>query len=143
VRAVITEEQQVDAYPPASMENGQATIEEAPYANLPQTRTDLPPGYPFDPYTDPNEKVARTLGNDNMKLGPAITLKVMAGDKFNLRVRSWYKSYGATPGTPVNPLEDLVVALCEELEISVEAMAVQTAQNYKIVVLFIQGHLSF
>lgn len=38
-------------------------------------------------------------------------LKVMAGDKFNLRVNSWYKTYGASPGTPVSPLNDLIDAL--------------------------------
>ena len=37
-------------------------------------------------------------------------LKVMAGDKFNLRVSSWWSS-GNTPGTPVNPLNDIVSAL--------------------------------
>lgn len=35
----------------------------------------------------------------------------MAGDKFNLRVNSWYKTYGASPGTPVSPLNDLIDAL--------------------------------
>jgi RHS repeat-associated protein len=34
----------------------------------------------------------------------------MAGDKFNLTVNSWWNS-GATPGTPVSPLNDLVNAL--------------------------------
>lgn len=38
-------------------------------------------------------------------------LKVMAGDMFNLRVSSWYKTNGAAPGTPVSPLTDIVTAL--------------------------------
>jgi len=37
-------------------------------------------------------------------------LKVMAGDKFNLFVKSWWNS-GNTPGTPVSPLNDLLSAM--------------------------------
>ncbi|MBL7732001.1 MAG: hypothetical protein JNM88_12545, partial [Chitinophagaceae bacterium] len=110
VRMVLTEEQKTDAYPAASMETAQATTEEALYANLPQTRTNKPAGYPTDTYTNPNDKVAKVRG-DGSKIGPAIPLKVMAGDKFNLRVNSWYKLNGATPGTPVNPLNDLIAAM--------------------------------
>ncbi|MDZ4796384.1 MAG: RHS repeat-associated core domain-containing protein [Bacteroidota bacterium] len=92
------------------METAQATTEEALYANLPQTREDKPAGYPTDTYTNPNDKVAKANGSGN-KIGPAIVLKVMAGDKFNIRVNSWYKTYGASPGTPVSPLNDLLSAL--------------------------------
>ncbi|MGC4016372.1 MAG: hypothetical protein QM755_17900 [Luteolibacter sp.] len=38
-------------------------------------------------------------------------MKVMAGDAFNIRVSSWYKLNGVSPGTPANPLSDLVTAL--------------------------------
>jgi YD repeat-containing protein len=89
VRMMLTEEQKTDAYPAASMETTNATVEEAVYANLPATREDLPAGYPYDSYIQPNNKVAKTSGAGN-KIGPSITLKVMAGDKFNLRVSSWY-----------------------------------------------------
>jgi hypothetical protein len=34
----------------------------------------------------------------------------MAGDKFNIRVSSWWNS-GSTPGTPADPLTDFVNAL--------------------------------
>ncbi|MDP4264022.1 MAG: colicin E3/pyocin S6 family cytotoxin [Bacteroidota bacterium] len=54
--------------------------------------------------------MAKTNGGGN-KIGPAIVLKVMAGDQFNLRVSSWYKKNGVTPGTPNNPLTDLINAL--------------------------------
>ena len=30
---------------------------------------------------------------DDKKIGPAIVLKVMSGDKFNLRVSSWYNQF--------------------------------------------------
>jgi hypothetical protein len=80
------------------------------YAHLPQTRENKPAGYPDDPYTNPNDKVAKTSGSGN-KIGPAIVLKVMAGDKFNIRVNSWYKTNGASPGTPVSPLNELLSAM--------------------------------
>ncbi len=110
IRVVITDDIKVDKYPPASMETAQAATEEAIYANLPQTRSQIPPGYPTDTYTSPNNYVAKVSGSGN-RIGPSITLKVMAGDKFNLRVTSWYKLNGATPGNPVNPLPDLIAAL--------------------------------
>lgn len=109
VRMVLTEEQKTDAYPPASMETAQATTEEQLYANLPATRVSKPAGYPTDTYTNPNDKVAKTSGGGN-KIGPAITLKVMAGDKLNIRVSSWYKTYGAYPQAP-NPITELGNAL--------------------------------
>jgi hypothetical protein len=66
-------------------------------------------GYPTDPYTNPNNFIQKLNGN-GVKVGIGIVLKVMAGDKFNLRVSSWWSS-GNTPGTPVNPLNDVVAAL--------------------------------
>ncbi len=88
----------------------QATTEEALYKNLSSTREDKPNGYPTDNYTNPNDKVAKTNGSGN-KTGPAIILKVMAGDKFSIRVNSWYKLNGASPGTVADPLSDIVSAL--------------------------------
>jgi RHS repeat-associated protein len=111
---VLTEEQQSDCYPPASMESAQSTTEEAIYSHVNTTRNDLPAGYPTDTYTNPNNKVSKVNGSGN-KIGPSIVLKVMAGDKFNIRVSSWYKTYGATPGTPVNPLTDLLNALTNNI----------------------------
>jgi RHS repeat-associated protein len=112
VRMVLTEEQQVNAYPPASMETAQSTTEEALYVGLSQTRIAKPAGYPTDTYTDPNNYVARVrAAAGSQQIGPSITLKVMAGDKFNVRVNSWYKTYGATLQQPVNVLTDLVTSL--------------------------------
>jgi RHS repeat-associated protein len=109
VRSVLTEEKVVAKYDPATMETANASDEEQLYANL-HTREDKPPGYPNDTYTDPNAKVAKVNGSGN-KIGPAITLKVMAGDKFNIRVSSWYKTGGVNPDVPVSPLSDLAAAL--------------------------------
>lgn len=41
-------------------------------------------------------------------MGPGITLKVMAGDKFNFRVTSWYKLNGVTPASPWGSIADIV-----------------------------------
>lgn len=110
VRMVLTDEQKSDMYPAATMELGSQAMEESIYSNLPQTREDKPSGYGYDPYLDPHQKVSRVRGDGN-KIGPSITLRVMAGDKFNLRVSSWYRTNGTNPGTPINPLIDLVNAL--------------------------------
>ena len=116
VRMVLTEQKDTSFYPPASMEAAQATTEEALYANLPQTRTGISSiaGYPTDNFTNPNAYVAKTNGNGN-KIGPSIILKVMAGDKFNIRVSSWYKKNGATPGSPNSIAADLVTNLINSL----------------------------
>jgi RHS repeat-associated protein len=110
VRMTLTEEQKTDAYPAATMETANATTEETYYSNLPSTRVTLPSGYPAN--TPPgNARVAKVkAASGSQKIGPAIILKVMAGDKFNLNVNSWWKGT-STPGTPVSPLTDLITVL--------------------------------
>ena len=70
VRAVLTEEQQTDMYPAATMELAQATTEEAIYSNVNTTRVNRPLAY-TDTYTDPNDKVSMVKGDGN-KIGPSI-----------------------------------------------------------------------
>ena len=53
-------------------------------------------------------KVGSGVGSS--KIGPAIILKVMAGDKINLQVNSFWQS-AATPGPAVSPLSDLILAM--------------------------------
>jgi RHS repeat-associated protein len=108
-RMVLTEEEQQDNYPAASMETAAAATENAIYSKVEETRTGKPPGYPEDTYTDPNAFVSKLNGNGH-KIGTGIVLKVMSGDKFNIRANAWYPS-GTTPGNPVSPLSDLLVAL--------------------------------
>jgi RHS repeat-associated protein len=103
VRMVLTEEIKPDQYIAATMEAAQATNEELIYANLPQTTTLKPAGYPVDNTTTPNDYVAKLNGSGN-NIGPSIVLKVMAGDKFNVRVSSWYKTNGISPVPPTIPL---------------------------------------
>ncbi|HMR85491.1 MAG TPA: hypothetical protein PKE30_20240, partial [Niabella sp.] len=110
VRMLLTEEQESNQYPAASMETAQSATENLYYSNINTTRVAKPAGYPADTYTNPNDNVSKVNGSGN-KIGPGMVLKVMAGDKFSIRVNSWYKKNGASPGVPANPLTDLVAAL--------------------------------
>ncbi len=111
IRTVLTDEQKEDTYPAATMELAHQQTDTTLYSNISNTRSDKPPGYPVDTaYTKPNNKVSKLDGTNN-KIGPGITLKVMAGDKFNIRVSSWYRTNGANPGTPTNPITDLLTLL--------------------------------
>jgi RHS repeat-associated protein len=128
VRMVLSEEQKTDAYPAATMETSTSSDEEQVYTNLVATRVNKPSGYPYDSYLDPNEKVAKVRGDGN-KIGPAIVLKVMAGDKFNIRVSSWWNDIN-TPGTPADPLNDLVNALTSGIgSISSKATSQELSTN--------------
>lgn len=108
VRMTLTEEQKTDMYPAATMEIATSATEELFYSNLSATRVDVPTGYPANTPSG-NAKVAKVNGGGN-KIGPAIILKVMAGDKFNLTVNSWWKDTN-TPASPNSPLTDLLTAL--------------------------------
>jgi RHS repeat-associated protein len=97
------------------MELVDSTINNKYYSNVTITRSGLPSGYPVDnSYSNPNQYLSKVTGSGN-KIGSAIILRVMAGDKFNLRVSSWYKKNGATPQTPNNPLYDLINALTNNI----------------------------
>lgn len=110
VRMVLSTEQQTDMYPPATMEVADSTLQQSFYANLSETRSNPPSGYPANTPAG-NAKVAKVGASaGSKKVGPSITLKVMAGDKFHVTVNSWWKSTN-TPTTPINPLADLVALL--------------------------------
>lgn len=111
VRVLLTEEQKSDMYPPATMEPANATTEETFYSNLPATRADVPSGY-----TGGYPQKASKVRGDGNKIGAAIVLKVMAGDKYSFQVNSWYTvNKGTTPGNPVSALSDLANALSNGL----------------------------
>lgn len=61
-RMVLTDQQQPDLYPAATMETANSATEELYYNGLENTRTPLPPGYPTDTTTNPNAYVARLSG---------------------------------------------------------------------------------
>jgi RHS repeat-associated protein len=98
VRMVLTEQTDTAQYL-ASMETAYRAKEEQLFSNIAQTviaKTDVPGGYPVDgkPVTSPNDLVARVSGNGN-KIGPAIVLKVMSGDKVDIGVSHFYRSGGS------------------------------------------------
>ncbi len=92
VRMVLTDQEQTDMYLAATMEDEAEPSEVQLYGNIIETkiRIDEIDEYPTDSYTDPNEFVAKVMAEDQI-IGPNITLKVMAGDKVNIRVSSYYK----------------------------------------------------
>jgi hypothetical protein len=109
-RMVLTEEQYTDAFPPATMETAGATTEETYYSNLAETRVTVPAGYPANTPAG-NARVAKVGAAAGLrKIGPAIILKVMAGDQFTLTVNSWWSS-GNTPAQAPNPVAELAAAL--------------------------------
>jgi RHS repeat-associated protein len=111
-RMVLTDEQQTDQYPAATMEVADSATENLYYNGLDSTRAHLPAGYPTDTTTNPNNYVADLRGTGTQPvIGPSIVLKVMAGDQFSIRASSWYRLNGTTLGAPVNPLPDLLAAL--------------------------------
>jgi RHS repeat-associated protein len=111
-RVVLTDEQQTDMYPAAAMETADSSLENLYYSKLDDTRSTLPAGYPSDTTTNPNTYVIKVSGaTGQSKIGPGITLKVMAGDQFSIRATSWYKANGTQPGQPANPVTDLLTAL--------------------------------
>ncbi|MCA6483492.1 MAG: hypothetical protein IM540_10570 [Chitinophagaceae bacterium] len=114
-RMVLTDEQQTDAYPVASMETANAASEKLYYTNIDETRSDKPAGYPDDTYTNPNDKVAR-LNSNSKKIGPAILLKVMSGDQMNIRANAYYRLNAASAGSPSNPASELLTALAGSLQ---------------------------
>ena len=111
IRMVLTDEQRTDAYPVASLEDVILPSERLFYSGVDSGRMKIETVeyYPSDDYTDPNEYTQKLNGN-GPKIGTGIVLKVMAGDKFSLRVNSWWKSNN-TPGTPVYPLNNLLSLL--------------------------------
>ena len=113
VRMVLTDEAQTDQYPAATMEDATTAAEETYYSNLPATRVNPPAGYPSNTPSG-NAKVARLSGGTNPadhKIGPAILLKVMSGDKFSVTVNSWYKTGGSSPSSPNGAGTSLLEAL--------------------------------
>jgi RHS repeat-associated protein len=113
VRMVLTDEHQTDAYPVASLEAATLATEKG-YYDIPdggRVPVSSVPGYPSDTYTSPNDYIQQLNGN-GQRTGSAIVLKVMAGDKVNIRANSWYRLNGASPGSPVGlQVADLIGTL--------------------------------
>ena len=112
-RVVLTDEQKTDAYPVASLEDSTLNTEKI-YYNIPNGGRILKntvAAYPTNEnYTNPNDYIQKLNGN-NQKVGTSIVLKVMAGDKVNIRANSWYKQNGVVPGNAINPINDIIASL--------------------------------
>lgn len=117
-RMVLTDEHRVDPYPMATMESGNASVEDAFYANIDTTRYSISQinGYPTDGTTSPNTSVAAVGGLiGKTHIGPSITLKVMAADTLSIRTSSWYNQ-GTNPASKLPlPVADLISALSSGL----------------------------
>lgn len=116
VRMVLTDEEEQSAYPAASLETTSVDKEKAYYkipddASVRVNRDDVP-GYPTDTYTHPNDYVHKLSGSGT-KLGSSIVLKVMSGDRVNIRASSWYRQNGATLGTPQDMAQEIIASLAE------------------------------
>lgn len=114
IRMVLTDEQEQAGYPVASLE--EASLEnEKKFYTIPDQGSRVHksnvPGYPEgDSYTNPNNYIQKLNGN-GVKVGTGIVLKVMSGDKVNIRASSWYKQNGVAPGSPQSIVEDIVASL--------------------------------
>jgi len=116
VRMVLTDEEEQSAYPAASLEAASVDKEKAYYkipddASVRVNKNDVP-GYPTDTYTQPNDYVHKLSGSGT-KVGSSIVLKVMSGDRVNIRASSWYRQNGATPGTPQDMAQEIIASLAE------------------------------
>ncbi len=113
-RVVLTDEEKTDAYPVASLEANTLNSEKL-YYTIPddaatRVNKNTVAGYPTDGYTNPNDFIQKLNGNGT-KVGTSITLKVMAGDSYNIRANSWYRLNGASPATPISPISSIVANL--------------------------------
>ncbi len=66
--------------------------------------------YPEDPTTSPNEYISR-LNGSGKKIGAALTLKVIAGDKIDLGTKVWYPSSVVVTNGGSNVEEDVFNSL--------------------------------
>lgn len=98
-RVVLTQGKDTAQYI-ATMEGVYRTTENALFYNIPTTvyARASAPGYPVDlTVTSPNDSVAKVNGSGN-KVGPAIILKVMAGDQVDIGTSYYYNSVSVSTG---------------------------------------------
>jgi RHS repeat-associated protein len=104
VRSVLTTEQQTDIYA-ATMETAAATKENALFSNVSSTAVTRPAGMSNDNSNKMASKLNGAIGTaGNNRVGPAIVLKVMAGDTISLSTLAWYQGAVQPPATGVAPI---------------------------------------
>jgi hypothetical protein len=110
-RVLLSQEKDTAKYI-ATMETAYRTTENTLFYNIPATSylRASAPGYPVDlATTNPNDNVIGVNGS-GQKVGPAIILKVMSGDKVDLGVNYFYNSSGSTNGQSV-AISDIINSL--------------------------------
>jgi RHS repeat-associated protein len=110
-RVILTQEKDTAHYL-ASMESKYRSTEDQLFYNIPTTNYSRASvmGYPVDTsVTNPNDSVVRLNGN-GPKMGPAIILKVMSGDKVDIGVNYYYTSSSTTPGQTLSA-SDIITSL--------------------------------
>ena len=116
IRLVLTEQKDTASYF-ATMETPYRVKEDALFSHVTSTAYPdslVPGGYPTDTtITNPNAYVSRLNASDN-KIGPSIVLKVMAGDKVDIGVKSFYRPNGS-PGGNTDITETIIESLYTEL----------------------------
>ena len=100
-RVVLTTQKDTGYYA-ANMEGAYRTKENALFYNIPQTAYSRTlAGYPVDlSMANPNDSVIMLNGTAGRTQGPAIILKVMAGDTVSLGAKCYYASTSGTGTTP-------------------------------------------
>ena len=109
-RVILTTQKDTSSYA-ATMEAAYRAKENALFYNIPQTSYSRTlAGYPVDlSMTNPNDSVIMLNGTVGRTQGPAIILKVMAGDTINVGAKSYYTSLS---GTGTNPsITDVLTSL--------------------------------
>lgn len=113
IRVVLTDQQNFSMYA-ATMESDAAAKESALFSNVDESRTEKPVGYPQDNTTEKNAFVAKLNAKDGgKKIGPAIVLRVMAGDTIQIGAKAFYKTQGPAENKQPAPVEDMVSGLVQ------------------------------
>ncbi len=108
-RMVLSEETQQDTYA-ATMEQANATVENALFDSVSSTQFAKPTGFDTD---TSNHYVSRLNASSsiNKRVGPAIILKVMAGDTVTASTYGWYNAPLQVPTSPPSLLNSLLPML--------------------------------
>lgn len=89
VRMVLTEEVSPASVYQATMESANRSTENQLFLNIPATESPKPGGFDTDAANQTVSKLFSITGTDK-RVGPAVVLKVMAGDKFKALCSGWY-----------------------------------------------------
>jgi RHS repeat-associated protein len=111
VRMILTEENQVNPYPVATMETATSALEDKYYkiSNRTDKPVELQGNSQYDERYGQKMSKLSSLGSNN-RIGPSILLKVMAGDVLQARTDYYYKDNG-TQINSTSLLNDLATNL--------------------------------